>query len=225
MRWICKVVSLFLKVPEQLPPKRLLDQLKRLGPRSAGDLGRVLGITKMAVLQQLHDLEEQGLVQRAAQRGRRGRPTLLWSLTTAARRFFPDAHAELAVSLIDCLKEGLGEEALAEVIQTRSRHQIQRYRTEMASAGTLAKRLKVLAAARTREGYMAEVQPTTLGYLFIEKHCPICVAATACTGFCSEELDVFRRVLGRDVRIERAEHLLAGSHRCAYTVRSTRDSK
>jgi predicted ArsR family transcriptional regulator len=75
-----------------------------------------------------------------------------------------------------------------------------------------------LAEARTREGYMAESRPEGEGYLLVENHCPICVAATACQGFCRAELDTFREVLGPDVAVERTEHIVNGDRRCAYRV-------
>jgi predicted ArsR family transcriptional regulator len=198
--------------------KRILDHLKSAGPASAGQIGLILGITKMAALQHLYLLEEQAVVERRSKPGARGRPTWLWSLTQGALKFFPDAHAELAVSLIKCLEESLGPQALDELIKVRSRHQLERYGKELASAGGLRKKLEVLAEIRSREGYMAEVEKHRKGYLLIEKHCPICVAAMACTGLCREELNVFRQVLGRGVRVERKEHIVTGAHRCAYLV-------
>jgi predicted ArsR family transcriptional regulator len=78
---------------------------------------------------------------------------------------------------------------------------------------------------RDAEGYMAEAQlpPDNGGggdgsVLLVENHCPICAAARACQNFCRAELDVFRRVLGPDVRVERVEHQLAGARRCAYRI-------
>ncbi len=83
----------------------------------------------------------------------------------------------------------------------------------------LKKRLEALAAQRTAEGYMAEALEQDDGsLLLVEHHCPICEAARSCTGLCSTELDVFRRTLGKKVRVERVRHLLSGSDRCAYRV-------
>ena len=67
---------------------------------------------------------------------------------------------------------------------------------------------------------MAEVAPgDDGGFMFLERHCPVCAAAQACTGLCASELDVFRTVLGPDVEVERTDHILAGAPRCAYRVR------
>ena len=89
----------------------------------------------------------------------------------------------------------------------------------MAGQNTLRQRVEALAAMRTDDGYMAEVQAQADGaFLLIEKHCPICAAAVACTGLCGKELEVFRAVLGPNVVIERTEHMVVGARRCAYRV-------
>jgi predicted ArsR family transcriptional regulator len=202
------------------PRKRILDQLKTSGPSSAAHLGQILGITKMAALQHLHALEDQGLIKREAKSGARGRPTFLWSLTTASQKYFPDAHAELAVSLINCVNESLGPEAMDKLIRTRSRHQLENYRREIKPTGLLREKLEALAEIRSREGYMAAVEKLEdrKGYLLVERHCPICIAATNCTGLCREELNVFRKLLGDKVEVKRTEHIVAGASRCAYAV-------
>jgi predicted ArsR family transcriptional regulator len=206
------------------PRKRILDHLKGAGPSSAARLGETLGITKMAALQHLHALEEQGVVKREAKPSVCGRPTFLWSLTAAAAKFFPDAHAELAVSLIDCVNEGLGAEALDKLIKTRSRHQLENYRREIEPTASLREKLEALAAIRSREGYMADVEKLQQrnSYLLVERHCPICIAATTCTGLCREELSVFRKLLGDKVEVQRTEHIVAGANRCAYVVSAIR---
>ena len=65
---------------------------------------------------------------------------------------------------------------------------------------------------------MAESRAEGDGYVLIENHCPICVAATACQGFCRSELDTFREVLGPDVSVDRVEHIVNGDRRCVYRI-------
>jgi predicted ArsR family transcriptional regulator len=93
------------------------------------------------------------------------------------------------------------------------------YAARMDSKASLASKLQQLARIRTEEGYMAEVKPAGRGaFLFVENHCPICAAATACQGFCATELDLFRSVLGPAVNVSRAEHIVSGDRRCAYRI-------
>ena len=89
---------------------------------------------------------------------------------------------------------------------------------ELAGAADLGERVARLAAARTREGYMAESWAEGDEYVLAENHCPICSAATECQGFCRAELETFREVLGPGVEVERGEHILGGSRRCVYNI-------
>jgi predicted ArsR family transcriptional regulator len=98
--------------------------------------------------------------------------------------------------------------------------QIQKRPTRRLCRGraALGERMARLAEARTREGYMAESRADGEGYVLVENHCPICVAAKTCQGFCRAELDTFRAVLGHDATVERTEHIIQGDRRCAYRV-------
>jgi predicted ArsR family transcriptional regulator len=207
---------------DQSPSKRaILDLLKRHGPSDAGDLAQELGITAMAVRQHLYALEADGLVsfKTAPAQGGRGRPSKLWQIERAADGAFPDAHAELSVELIGNIKSVFGERGLDRLIEKRTEQQIVAYRAALSSANSLKEKVKRLARLRSEAGYMAEAAPEGDGFLLVENHCPICRAATACTGLCRQELQVFQAALGRDVSIERTDHILAGARRCAYRIR------
>ena len=210
------------RATEQPTRRALLDLLKRRGPRKAADLSRDLGVSAMAVRQHLYAMQEEGLIAFAEEARPRGRPVKLWHLTEAADRYFPDAHAELTVGLLDSMRSAFGEAGLNRLLSVRGREQADLYAKRMADRDGLRARLDALAAIRTEEGYMAEVQETADGgFLLVENHCPICRAAAACTGLCAAELLVFRAVLGPDVTIKRSDHILAGARRCAYRVMST----
>ncbi len=198
----------------------VLDRVKREGPVTAEDIADGLDITAMAVRQHLAGLEADGLVENEARMGGRGRPAKLWRATAEADTHFPDTHALLAADLIGQMKKAFGEKGLDRIIKLRTAEQARLYRDAMGSKQTLKARLDALAAIRAKEGYMAEVrrEPETGAWLFVENHCPICAAARLCTGLCREELNLFQRVLGRDVRIERISHILAGAGRCVYRV-------
>lgn len=197
----------------------ILNRLKSNGCSDASTLAEELGVTPMAVRQHLYDLQAEGLVESRAEPRPVGRPAKLWYLTEAADRYFPDAHAELAVGLIDAIRQSLGDEALDSLVRERSKNQTQLYREAMADAPDLRRKLDALADIRSREGYMAGVEESENGLVFVENHCPICTAAKACTGLCAMELQVFSDALGPDYEIERTDHIMAGARRCAYQVR------
>ncbi len=197
---------------------RLLTLLKRRGPQSASELGTALGITGEAARQHLVKLASDGLVAASSEARGVGRPVQLWALTEAGNARFPDTHAELTAQLLGMIRSELGEEALERLIAARAAQSAAGYEAALQGAADLKERVERLAAARTREGYMAECHDDGNDLLLVENHCPICTAATACQGFCRAELGLFRRLLGEDVSVEREEHIVSGDRRCAYRV-------
>jgi predicted ArsR family transcriptional regulator len=204
---------------------RFLILLKTRGPQTAADLGRATGVTGEAARQQLVRLAADGLVVATTAPRGVGRPAQVWGLTEAGNARFPDAHAELTAQLIRSIRAQLGEAVLDRLIESRAVDSRASYAEALAGAADLGERVARLAEARTREGYMAESRAEGEGYVLVENHCPICVAATACQGFCRTELDTFRDVLGPDVSVERTEHIIAGDRRCVYRISLNRSPR
>jgi predicted ArsR family transcriptional regulator len=198
----------------------VLELLKREGPVSSEWLAERLGVTAMAVRQHLAGLEAAGLATSETRPSGRGRPAKLWKTTSAADVHFPDSHSALVADLISQMKRAFGDEGLDRLLRLRTADQEKSYRARMGEKSSLKSRLQALARIRAGEGYMAEVRrdPETGGWLFVENHCPVCAAAKLCTGLCREELALFERVLGPEVKVERISHIVAGAGRCAYRV-------
>ncbi len=197
---------------------RLLLLLKTRGPLTAADLAAILGISGEGARQQLGKLAEAGLVEATAEPRGVGRPAQVFALTSAGHARFPDTHAELTAQLLRAVRSELGDAALDRLIDRRTAESRALYDQALADAGDLGERVARLAAVRTREGYMAECRADSDGWLLIENHCPICVAASECQGFCRAERELFRKVLGQGVQVERIEHILGGDRRCAYRI-------
>lgn len=199
--------------------RAIVQLLKQEGHLDAETLASHLGITAMAVRQHLYALQDEQLVTYQEESRPMGRPAKLWQLTTAADRFFPDGYAELTLSLLNSVKQAFGEAGLDHLLEVRSQQQLESYNQQMKGKRSLKQRLNKLVELRTSEGYMAEVQSQVDGsFLLIENHCPICAAATSCTGLCAKELEVFQSILGDDTHIQRVEHIIAGERRCAYQI-------
>ncbi|MFB8344786.1 helix-turn-helix transcriptional regulator [Brucella cytisi] len=195
--------------------------LKMRGTQTAAIIGEHLGTTGEAVRQQLVRLAEEGLVSSHSVSQGVGRPSLFWDLTEAGNKRFPDTHADLTVQLLHSVRTILGDDALDMLIAHRETETRRQYQLRLKDL-SLDQRVKELADIRSAEGYMADAEKRDDGsWLLIENHCPICTAADACQGFCRSELQVFRAVLGPDVSVSRAEHILAGARRCAYVIAPT----
>ena len=199
---------------------RILYALKGRGPQPAGVLASQLGVTAVAVRQHLDRLLADGLVAFEDRRGAVGRPKRVWALTSHGHARFPDNHAGLTLEMLDGIRAVFGDEGIDRIIAHREAETEADYSRRLAGVRGFARRIRCLAEVRSEEGYMASVEADADGNLIlVENHCPICAAARACQGLCRSELEVFRRVLGPDVEVERVEHLLAGARRCAYRIR------
>jgi len=211
------------KESESAEPKTrrsIAQLLKTEGPLTSAQLADRLGVTAMAVRQHLYALAEERLVTVEERPVPIGRPAKYWQLTPEANRLFPDAYAELNLSLIAAMKDAFGDKGLNKVLAFRGAQQEATYLERITASAPLKQKLQQLARLRTEEGYMAEVTANPDGsFLFVENHCPICAAAATCQGFCASELEVFRKVLGTNIQIAREEHILAGARRCTYRVK------
>jgi predicted ArsR family transcriptional regulator len=198
--------------------RRIVKLLKTEGAMDSASLAGRLHVTAMAVRQHLYALQQEKLVTAEERRVPVGRPAKFWRLTQDADRLFPEAYAELNAALITSVQDAFGPDGMARLLDARVARQRADYRSRIDTSAPLAKRVQQLARIRADEGYMAEVKRDGRGFLFIENHCPICAAATACQGFCASELDLFRTALGPGVSVERTEHILSGDRRCAYRI-------
>ncbi|SMF32016.1 transcriptional regulator [Tistlia consotensis] len=208
--------------PEARSRETILRLLKLRGAQDAASLAGELAVTAMAVRQHLYALRDEGLVIYEEEARPVGRPAKLWRLTPAAERYFPDAHAELSAGLLAAMGKAFGDKGLAKLLKARGKQVTADYRKRVDREAPLAERVAALATIRESEGYMAGVEALGDaqggGWLLVENHCPICVAARACSGLCQVELEVFRKVLGKDAEVERVDHILAGARRCAYRI-------
>ncbi|MBS7699015.1 MAG: MarR family transcriptional regulator [Chelatococcus sp.] len=209
------------KLPGRPSPDRFLVLLKTRGPLTAAELGHALGTTGENARQQLSKLATEGVVETEVVVRGVGRPAQYWRLTAKGHARFPDAHGELAASLLKNIRDLLGTDALDRLISAREDEMRAAYRAELRPIAGLEARIAALAAIRSREGYMAEYREADDGdgWLLIENHCPICTAAAVCQGFCRAELAIFREMLGPGCSIERVDHIILGARRCAYRIR------
>ncbi|MDW3219649.1 MAG: FaeA/PapI family transcriptional regulator [Acidimicrobiales bacterium] len=201
--------------------RRIVDFLKRAGASTTAGIADALAVTTQAVRPQLVELEERGLVRsETLVTGTRGRPPVGWALTDLAIELFPDRHADLTVELLQTMRAELGDEALDAVLAARDKQHLAALEAQMdgLAADDLGARVEVLAEARSRQGYMAEVVPDGDELLLVEHHCPVCAAATECQSLCRNELALFADALGEGAAVERSQHLLAGDERCVYRI-------
>ncbi len=111
--------------------RALVHLLKQEGPLDAQELAARLHVSAMAVRQHLYALHAEQLVTYHETPRPRGRPAKRWQLTPAADRLFPEAYAELTLSLLTSITETFGKPGLERLLALRSRQQVAAYRAQM----------------------------------------------------------------------------------------------
>src|SRR4051812_29555781 len=136
----------------------ILNLLKTEGPLTSAQLAERLALTAMAVRQHIYSLQAEKFVTMEERPVPIGRPAKHWQLTPDAARFFPEAYADLTVSLIGAMGDAFGPEGMLKVLESRSARQQAAYTARIPQGAPLRHKLNALARVRTEEGYMAEVR-------------------------------------------------------------------
>lgn len=203
---------------DTLPPTRraLLDALKRSGTARADQLAERLGITVSAVRQHLAGLHGEGLVEHTEVRAGPGRPHHEYRLSERGDNLFPRRYASIATDLL-VEAEAADPELVERMFARRRDRRVERARARL-DGKSLPERVAELTRVLDEDGYLAEaIEHDDGSFRIIEHNCAILEVAARYGVACGTELEFIREVLP-DTRVERVEHLLAGSHVCAYEV-------
>lgn len=204
----------------------LLVRLRSLGPSSPEALAADLGVSRTGMLQQLHSLEQAGLVSRQAVKHGVGRPRHLYDVTEAAQDLFPTNYDGLANGLLAAIRSIGGDGLITGVFDERRRLTRDRVRQRLAERlppdAPLIDRVRELAVIQDEQGYLAEAQVGPDGVVrLIERNCAIYRVSADHAAACRAELDLFREILGGDV--QRETHIAAGDRCCTYRLGSATD--
>ncbi len=201
--------------------RAILVNLRQRGPMSPDGLATHLGASRTGVLQQLHALEQAGLVNHATERHGVGRPRHLYDVTPDAQDLFPADYGGFASALLDAIASVGGQDLVEEVFAARRRQLGTRLREELAARvppdAPLVDRVRELAVIQDGAGYLAEAVIEADGTIRLREHnCAIFHLASEVSSCCEAELDLFREVLGAE--IVRETHIASGGRSCTYRV-------
>lgn len=215
-------------VVEAPPPyssakREILLLLKRRPDAALAEVAEALGISKVAVLGHVRQLEADGLVGRAYQAGRIGRPRVVFRLTEAAATYFPHNYVEMSRCALEFIEERLGRPAVRELLARRAADVAQRHRGRIRGP-TLPARVGELARVRTEGGYLAEVGARRRGSVeLLEHNCPILALAQRFPEACETERQMFASLLG--ARVDVSHRVVAGDAVCRFVVREDRSRR
>lgn len=200
----------------QATRQEILDYLRRNGQATVRALGEHLGLTSTGIRQHLTVLERDGLVEATEERGRVGRPALVYRLTPAGDNLYPKMYDELANGLIEEAREFLGPDALQKLLKKVSARFARPYLARLEPL-PVAERLEATARIVGEQGNIAEAEWSGEDYLIHKHTCPFWNVATKNSAVCALDVDFVRQLAGADARLSTS--LLRGDPCCTFRIR------
>ncbi len=196
----------------------ILDHIKRSGSSTIPVMADALGLSVETVRTHLKALASDGLVVRLGrQRNGPGRPEIIYGLTDAAQRTFPDRGSEVLRDFAAYLEEN-GHEDLVEGFfdgELSRRRATVVERVEGLGGG---ERLTEVVRVLNDEGFMAEVEYDDADNPVLRLcHCPMREVVSVTRAPCRAELRFVRELLGKE--LSRVSYIPTGDTACCYAVR------
>jgi len=197
--------------------QHILEYLQRQGRATVKELGGLLGLTSTGIRQHLTVLERDGLVDTHEERGRVGRPTLVYSLTEKADALFPKTYDALAAVLLEEIRCSQGNERLHDLLHKVAERMAAPY-AERIEGRPLPERVRETARIMEEQGCLVDVREAGDGEYYIDEFtCPFPRVAQQDRSVCALHVDFVRVLTGGDTRL--TQSLLRGERACCYRVR------
>jgi len=204
----------------QTTRQQILEHLQRHGRATVKELGQLLRLTSTGIRQHLTVLERDGLVLASEERGRVGRPTLVYTLTEKAETLFPKGYDELAIALLEEIRAEEGSERLYQLLHRVAQRLAESF-WERVQGKSLAQRVEETALILQEQGCLVDWEQRDGEFFLHEFTCPLSKIAKQDSSVCTLHLELVRLLTGADTRLVRS--LLRGERSCTYRIRPLAD--
>jgi predicted ArsR family transcriptional regulator len=200
----------------QVTRQDILDHLRRHGSGSVKELGQLLGLTSTGIRQHLTILERDGLIEAREERGRVGRPALVYTLTPQGDSLYPKKYDALSSMLIEEVKATIGSRGLQGLLRRVAIRFADVYQDRV-EGKDLPARIEEVVRIVEEEGCLVDTAREDGTYFFHRYTCPFPNVAAAHTGLCSLHGEFMRRLLQADVHLTSC--IVQGDRCCTYEIR------
>jgi predicted ArsR family transcriptional regulator len=195
--------------------RQILDHLRRHGKGSVKELGDLLGLTSTGIRQHLTILERDGLIEGHEERGRVGRPALVYSLTAVGDALYPKQYASLATLLLEEIRSSDGDAGVQDLLQRAAKRKAEPHLGRLAGL-KLPARVEEVARILEEEGTL--VSAATEGdTIFIHRlTCPYPDVARAHKDLCYLDEQFVNYLLDNMANLEKC--IISGDAHCTYRI-------
>lgn len=206
----------------QITRQAILEYLRREHRASVQELARALGLTPTGIRQHLALLERDSLIEAQEERGRVGRPALIYRLTDRGEALFPKNYDLLANLLLEELRASSSREGFQETMRRVAARMAGLFLARV-EGKAVPERVAETAAIMRSFGCIAEASEKD-GELFLRQYtCPYPKVARQHSIICALEVAFVRQLAGADARL--CSSLLRGDKSCTYRIRPGRSAE
>src|SRR5438105_3287865 len=193
-----------------------LELLRRRQAASAETISTELGITPNAVRQHLTNLERDGYVRSEPVRHKRGRPSLLFSLTDRADAAFPKRYGQLATMVLTEIQDMQGPEALDEIFHRVALRHAGAIASEIDDEDDFEAKLDKLVAWIGKAATLATREETEDGIRVTIHNCPFRNTALKFPQVCTITPHLITQLLG--VPVSQANSIHRRDPYCSFVL-------
>lgn len=195
---------------------KIVGALRERRSASAFDLAEQFGLSPNAIRQQLVILERDGLIAGRSVRRGRTKPTVEYSLTPDANRYFPQRYDKMLNAVLREIRTAGGDDAVKAVFERIGKRAADRL-GDVTGEHPAEERLEKVVSALKASGVTAELQRAEPGKLVLHEHsCPYAAVVAENPECCSAIHTILDRVApGKSAQVE---SLATGGSECRFEI-------
>lgn len=208
----------------QTTKENILAYLKRSGGGTIDALSRELGLARMTIRQHLATLERDHLVVSREERGKTGRPHLVYQLSDGGEERFPRRYerlAELAIEEVAFLDAdeliGLSGDDKKRLLLMKMAERVYRDNEDKVREKPLAERVEIVTDILRDEGGFAEWRTRDQGFEIADHNCVYRRVVETHPELCDWHVSLLGKLLGKEV--ECSEFMSQGADACRFLVK------
>jgi predicted ArsR family transcriptional regulator len=194
---------------------KIVGALRERRSASAFDLAAVFGLSPNAIRQQLVVLERDGMIAGRSVRRGKTKPTVEYSLTAEAERYFPQRYDKMLNAVLREIRDAGGDGAVKAVFERVGRRSAERLEAD--GIQPVEVRLETLVTALKSSGVTADLQKTADGTLVLHEHsCPYAAVVAENPECCSAIHTILDAVAPG--KSQQVESLATGGTECRFEI-------
>jgi predicted ArsR family transcriptional regulator len=195
--------------------QQILDYLRLTPEATVRELGDMLGLTPSGIRQHLMVLEQSGLVGTREERGRVGRPALIYSLTAQGEAAFPTDYSLLSTILLDEMSAQSGPGGVSRVLHDVAVRMAEPDIDQLNDASPEERLESACGIMRSRD-IVADWERDGEHFILNERTCPYPEVARKNSAACVIDTAYVQELTGMKTRLTRCR--VRGDDSCTYEL-------